>query len=159
MGVYIYKTTANEVILETGERASVAAYAYKAGLRNGSAHAASGAAAADRAAANGKRHPYVVLGHVNKEGRIEVDSAEKAMKMGCRGSFSDHLLDKDWERLAVARPASKKVDLTRSREEIGEADELGWAPGVRIVEKLIGVGSWTEIKRHPFRSFSSRSRA
>ena len=97
MGDYTFKVTSKTVKIEGGLDAHVAVFAYKPflsyfgdGPSNGKMHVRSGAAACDRAAADGKRSGWIVLGYEDNGGFVIEPTA---YEIGQRGSFSDGWLD------------------------------------------------------------------
>ncbi len=151
MGAYCYKTTANTVTLANGEKANVAIFAYKP---NGFAsyHTKSGAAAADRAAADGKRLDWVVLGNKDDAtGEIHVVEGAEAYKVGPRGSFMDTILNSDrLETSTVVDYDGARGKLRLHRESVeyasrSEDHDEGW-----YVTKLLTKGQWHTVRRRHF---------
>jgi hypothetical protein len=108
MGVYVYKVTGKKAYLENGEVANVAVFAYKptmgfsldADRLNNKWHRESGAAYCDKAAAEGKRLEWVVMGYKEDDGTISIDpTAYKLPK--AKGSFYDTMLDREMETSKV----------------------------------------------------------
>jgi hypothetical protein len=150
MGVYVYKTTAKTVQLENGDLATVAVYAYKPSFNFDST------AVDDRAAAQAhKRHEWVVLGHVNYDGKVEVEMGSTAVKIGRRGTFSDYFFDKRADEGAetskVVCPTGTSVTLVeRVNEDLGQ-DENGFT---LVKETLFHItGKRMKRKLHSTRTY------
>ena len=74
MGLYYYKVLKKSVLLENGERAHLALYAYRYNFWDSKNwHLTSGAARCDEGAANGERGPWIVHGYKERDGTIRVN--------------------------------------------------------------------------------------
>ena len=103
MSDYLYKVTGKKVALVNGEVANVAVYAYKPFMGytedseklNKRMSRKSGAAACEKAAENGKRSNWVVLGSTQDDGTLRVSSTAKKYRMPRGVVWADNHADND----------------------------------------------------------------
>ena len=116
MSCYIMKVTRHTVELANGEDANVAVFAHRNEWGMEAVHVTSGAAACDRAAAEGRRGPWVILGFQRDDGKIEVDVGDSAKKIGVVGSFPDDWFDrKDADTSKPDPNAKNKASIVLTR--------------------------------------------